>query len=284
MNESLLFAAPLLIAAIVLAVRFVGCNFDPGNVAPFPYSTEIMNTPGLISFWRLNELAGPTANDSTDGNAGVYENGVTLGVPSQVFADTDNTAAQFDGVSQYVEVPFAANINPPQFTVEAIVNPAAIGDGTGSDHHVVVFSRSNDGANNTFGYNLNLFGSKFQALVGTGTTAVPAVSVPAGVVANGGPYYVAMTYDGSTLTLYVNPADPFDPGNPAETEQQQASAQVAYAPNTASNLFIGASNLPGPAKHFFFPGVIGDVAVYDGALDFLTIQSHFKVMVLGYPL
>ena len=113
-----------------------------------------MTTPGLISFWRLNETSGTTANDSTDGNAGTYENGVTLGVPSGVYTDTDNTATLFDGTSQFVEVPFAANINPPQFTVEAIVNPTAVGDGSGADHHVVVFSRSDDAATNTFGYNL----------------------------------------------------------------------------------------------------------------------------------
>lgn len=284
MRDSILFAAPLLIAAIVMAVRFVGCTFHPG-VAQTPYSTEIMNTPGLVSFWRLNETSGTTANDSTDGNAGTYENGVTLGVPSQVLIDTDNTAAKFDGVSQFVQVPFAANINPAQFTVEAIVNPSAIGPGGAGDFHIVAFSRSDDTANNAFGYNLTLHGSGVEARVAGGSgPAVSVVAVPAEAVAEGGPYYLAMTYDGTALTLYVNPTDPFDPANPGETAQQQATANVAYAPNPASDFLIGASNFPGPGEHLFFPGVINDVAIYNVALDFPTIQSHYMVMMTGYSM
>jgi hypothetical protein len=198
--------------------------------------------------------------------------------------DTDNFAARFDGSSGFVRVPFAANINPLQFTVEAIVNPSAIGPGTGPDFHVVVISRSDDSAGNRFGYNLVLYGSSFEARVGTGTTNVAVVTVPAGAVVNGGPYYLAMTYDGATLTLYVNPTDSFDPANPSATAEQQASAAVAYAPSTASDLLIGASNFPGPAEHLFFPGVINDVAVYDAALDSHTIQSHYLTMMTGHTL
>jgi hypothetical protein len=283
MRDSILFAGPFLIAAIVLAVRFVGCSFHAGSQAPTPYSTEIMNTPGLVSFWRLNETSGTAANDSTDGNAGTYENGVTLGVPSQVYTDTDNTAAQFDGVSQFVTVPFAANINTATFTVEAIVNPSAIGPAGPGEFHMVAFSRIID-ANNAFGYSLTLHGSAFEGRVGSGSgTAQSEVAVPADAAADAGPYYLAMTYDGTALTLYVNPADPFDPANPGETVQQQATANVAFAPNPASDLAIGASNL-GAGEAFFFPGVINDVAIYNVALDFPTIQSHYMVMMTGYSM
>jgi hypothetical protein len=283
MHDSILFAAPLLIGAIVLAVRFVGCTFHAGAAAPVPYSTEVMNTAGLVSFWRLNEASGTTANDGTDGNAGTYENGVTLGAPSQVYTDTDpNTAAQFDGVSQYVDVPFAANINPQTFTVEAIANPSAVGDGAAQDFHAVVFSRINNASNQTFGFNIFLHGTDFVARAGTGTTQLAIVTVPAGVVANGGPYYLALSYDGATVTLYVNPVDPVDPTNPDTTLHQQASTAITYAPNTTAAFLIGASNSPGPAEHFFFPGVISDVAVYNVALDFHTIQQHYAVMMMGF--
>src|SRR5690349_11377516 len=214
MHDALIFAAPLLIGAIVLAVRFVGCGFQAG-VAP-DYSGVVINTQGVVSYWRLNEQSGLVAADTVDGNNGTYENGVTLGVPSLVYSDTDNFAASFDGAAQFVNVPFAANINPPQFTVEAIVNPSAVGTGN-QDFHAIVFSRSADANGNALGYILYLVNNEFQARVGIGTQTQPVtVNVPAGVVANGGPYYVAMTYDGTTLTLYVNPVDPFDPANPGE--------------------------------------------------------------------
>jgi Concanavalin A-like lectin/glucanases superfamily len=278
-REPILLAAPLLIGAVVLACRFIGCNGDSfGGGTPEPYSTAVMNTPGLVSFWRLNETSGAIANDSTDGNLGHYENGVTLGVPSQVNTDTDNTAALFDGISQYVAVGFAANINPPVFTVEAILNPATVDTG----NHAVISSLSGDAANPVAGYVLSLEGASFQAQVGTGTAQLAGVTVPADAVAQGGPYYLAMVFDGVVLTLYVNPVDQYDPGDPSATVQQQASAEVFYAPNAQSDLLIGASNFPGPDRHAFFAGVINDVAVYDTALDFATIQSHYLVMLTGW--
>jgi hypothetical protein len=283
MHDGILFGAPLLIGAIVLAVRFVGCSFQAG-AAETNYSGVVDGTPGIVSFWRLNEQTGTEANDSVDGNAGTYNGGVTLGIGSQVHADVANFAAEFDGSSGFVDVPFAANVNPAQFTVEAIVNPSAIGDGSGADLHSVVVSRSGDASNNTFGYILYLHGSGFQARAGTGTTTITVLDVPAGAVANGGPYYVAMTYDGTTLSLFVNPTDAFDPGNPGETAQQQASVATAYVPNTTSDLTIGASNFPGPGERLFFPGVINDVAVYDVALDFSTIQAHYMVMMTGFSM
>ena len=80
-----------------------------------------------MSFWRLNEQSGTTAKDSKDGNNGGYEGAVTLGVAGLVSSDsqdTDNFGAQFDGQTGYVEVPFAANLNQPKFTVEALVQPS----------------------------------------------------------------------------------------------------------------------------------------------------------------
>lgn len=278
MHDALIFAAPLLIGAIVLTFRFVGCVFHPGS-APTDYSQAVLGTTGLVSFWRLNEQSGTTTADIADSNPGTYENGVTLGGPSLVHTDTNNYAASFDGSTQFVEVPFAANINPAKFTVEAIVNPTSIGTAT-NDFHAVVFSRSADAAGNTLGYVLYLFNNEFQARVGTGTPDVARLTVPAGVVANGGPYYVVLTYDGTTLTLYVNAIDTLDPANPGETLEQQASAAVTYVPNATGDLVIGAT-VPHPTRLFFFPGVIQDVAIYDQALDFLTIQSHFWVLMGG---
>ena len=121
--------------------------------------------------------------------------------------------------------PFAANINPPQFTVEAIVNPTAVGTGA-NDFHAIVFTRAGDTAGNALGFFLCLFNNEFQVRIGTGTPTIRWSPFPAGVVANGGPYYVVVTYDGTTLTLYVNPVDTLDPANPGETAEQQASATV----------------------------------------------------------
>jgi len=275
LGESVIIAAPLLIAAIVMAVRFVGCSFSPQASANTPYSTAILGTAGLVSFWRLNEASATSAVDSKDGNQGAYQGAVMPHVPGLVSPDSqdsDNFAAQFDGQTGYVDVQFNANLNQPAFTVEALVQPS----GTGSGTQVIVSSDT--------GYQLALSGTVFQASIAVGGTLQSPVEVDAG--AEGGPpYYVAMTYDGKTLDLYVNPAasdgqtnflDNENPGN-----GRFNSAQIgAYQPATSGALRIGASADAGPAE--FLSGVIQNVAVYDVALDFETIVDHFWIFATGY--
>jgi Concanavalin A-like lectin/glucanases superfamily len=291
MHDPIIIAAPLLIAAIVMGLRFVGCSLDTeGELSPTPYSGVVIAAPGVVSFWRLNETAGDKAADSTDGNNGTYQNvsQVTLGVDGLANTDTDNTAASFDGGSGdptinggYVSVPFNANVNPAKFTVEALVNPSAVGTGDANDYHAVVSARDID-AGKTSGYILYLHGSDFEAWVGTGTaTWAPAVVVKAGVKPNTGPFYLAMTYDGSTLSLFVNPtADTL--ADITSNDEEFAQATVTYVKNTTTQLRIGAGANEQVTPTYCFPGVIGDVAIYSDALSYADILQHFTVAMTGF--
>jgi hypothetical protein len=287
MHDPIIIAGPLLIAAVVVAVRFVGCSLDEGGTGvPAPYSTVILPTAHLVSFWRLNDTSFTKAADSSDGNTGKYQNtgGVTLGVPPGLAnTDTDNTGAKFDGGTGspstgggYVSVPFASNLNPAKFTVEALVNPSAV---DASDYHAVVSSRSIDTTTlDTAGYIVYLHGADFEAWIGNGTTAWPSAVVNAGVAANSGPYYLAMTYDGTTLKLYVNPAN----AEPDLTAEEFAQTAATHTPTTKNELRIGAGANEEAVPQYDFPGVIQDVAIYDDALDFTTIQSHFSIAMTGF--
>jgi len=286
MHDQIIIAGPLLIAAIVVAVRFVGCSLDEsGTGVPAPYSTVVLPTAHLVSFWRLNDTSFTTAADSSDGNNGKYHNtgGVTLGAANLANTDTDNHAAKFEGGTGspstgggYVSVPFASNLNPAKFTVEALVDPSAV---DASDYHAVVSSRSIDTVTlDTAGYILYLHGTDFEAWIGNGTTAWPSAVVNAAVAANSGPYYLAMTYDGTTLKLYVNPAD----AEAHLTAEEFAQTPATYTPTTTNELRIGAGANEETVPLYDFPGVIQDVAIYDDALDFTTIQSHFSIAMTGF--
>lgn len=276
MTESVIIAAPLLIAAILMAVRFVGCSFDPsGYTAETPYSTTVLSTANLVSFWRLNDQSDPTAVDSKDGNNGSYHGGVTLlaqGLVSPDSQDTDNFGAQFDGQTGYVEVPFAANLNPPLFTVEVLVAPS----GNNPNEQVIVASDT--------GYQLVLNGTTVEASVAAGGAFGPPVVVSAGS-AGEPPYYIAMTYDGTNLELYVNPAASDGKTNFLDNENagngRYNIAQVSYQPATSGPLRIGASTDSGSPGEFF-PGVIQNAAVYDAVLSFETIVQHFWIFATGY--
>jgi hypothetical protein len=276
MTGSVIIAAPLLIAAIVMVFRFVGCGFSASGIpANTAYSTTVLDTPNLVSFWRLNEQSGTTAADSKDGNNGGYEGAVTLGAPGLVSSDsedTDNFGAQFDGQTGYVSVQFAANLNQPQFTVEALVEPST----ASANEHVIVASDS--------GYQLVLHGSAVEASVAQGGAFSPPVVVNAGAEGSP-PYYIAMTYDGTNLELYVNPAASDGKTNFLSNENtgngRYNIAQVAYQPATGGPLRIGASANASPPGEFF-PGVIQNVAVYDAVLSFETIVNHYWIFATGY--
>jgi hypothetical protein len=276
----IIIVAPLLIVVLVGALAFVGCGLDTtGTLAPELYHDDVFNNPNTVSYWRLDEAPGATtAADSKDGNAGTYHGGVTLGVTGLVHLAYPNLAAQFDGSSGYVSVPHAAALNSPKFTVEAIVTIVG-GDGT---YRAIASSRDVqgplDGTGNYFGYALYVSDqNRWEAWLHFGTSGQTIVQVgaPDAVKVGGGPprgpYYVAMTYDGATLTLYVNPIDQADP-------DQVKSAGSAYQPNTNNQreLRIGAGASE-QAPMFFFNGVIDEVAVYKDALDFNTAQRHFAI-------
>jgi hypothetical protein len=92
-------------------------------------------------------------------------------------------------------------------------------------------------------------------------------------------FYLVLTYDGQTLSLFVN-------GDP------QGGVAAGYAPNAAQVLWIGAGAPfsprrpqppgpdpanPDPASPLFpFVGAIQDVAIYKVALQPLTILTHFN--------
>ena len=61
-----------------------------------PYSGEVLNTPGLIDYWRLGESSGTSLADAEGTHPATAQGGVTLGTPGAIEADP-NTAATFDG-------------------------------------------------------------------------------------------------------------------------------------------------------------------------------------------
>ena len=92
-----------------------------------------------------------------------------------------------------------------------------------------------------------------------------------------------MTYDGTNLTLYVNPAASGGPSTLGSDMYQQGTAN--YTPATSGELRIGASASGGSPSEFF-AGTIQDVAVYNRALGFYEIVNHYATGVCGmspYP-
>jgi hypothetical protein len=190
----------------------------------------------------------------------------------------------------YVEVPWNDKFIPKTtFTVEAWVRV----DWTAGDPHAwrfVLDMREISPVTTGFGIFAkaedNMPGVyRWAALVGDGSTAfVPlesnemTITLKDPAASAGTTFYLALTYDGQTLSLFVN-------GDP------QGGVASGYAPNAAQVLWIGAGTPysprrpqppgpdpanPDPASPLFpFVGAIQDVAIYNVALEPGIIQTHF---------
>lgn len=219
------------------------------------------SSTGPAGLWRLGEPGGSTtAGDASGGrNDGSYVGDPLLGLAGAVYGDAD-TAATFDGRTQYVEAPYGAPLNSSHFSVEAWVK---VTGGAGTWRSVVT---SRDALNgNLYGYVVYAGADdRWHFWTGGGGSAWQMVS--GSVVSFDRWTHVAATYDGTTARLYVD-------GSLA------ASAAVAYAPNTERPLRIGAGATEAGAT-YFLPGAIDEVAVYAGVRTDSEIYSAYSA---GFP-
>ncbi len=68
------------------------------------YGDTVLDTPGLVSYWRLGEGSGPSLADSKGLATGTASAGTTFGVAGGVAADP-NTAIRFDGIDDFGKAP-----------------------------------------------------------------------------------------------------------------------------------------------------------------------------------
>ena len=205
-----------------------------------------------VAYWRLNETSGTVAADTMGNHPGTYGSGVILGEPGAIEGE-GNTAARFtQAASTFVEVPWSAALNTPQFTFECW---AMVTGGTG--HRSPVTSRG-DGPQQGYIFYADP-GNAWQFWTGTGAGWN---NLGGATVQNNTWVYLAGTYDGTTKRFFVN-------------GQQVGVNQSVFVPNDADVLRIGAGATEGPGS-FFFEGLIDEVAVYNRALSPARILTHYQ--------
>lgn len=203
---------------------------------------------GLVSWWDADSLSGATALDIQDGNDGTMSGG------ADVAAGKVGNAFSFDGVDDFVDVPDAPNLDiTGAITIAAWINPTAFPIGFGG---IVTKFGSNTGYGMFF---TNLGGVDGFTGHGFGFSWVQGTS---GSVPLAEFSHVAMTHDGSTLTIYVNGA--------ADNSVGAGLIRTSGAP-----LFIGARDSLGALAQPF-AGLIDEVEVYDRALSGSEILAIFN--------
>ncbi|WCB95824.1 virion structural protein [Baekduia alba] len=198
---------------------------------------------GLVASYGFDEATGTTANDgSGKGHAG------TIDGPIRAATGKFGGALSFDGVNDLVTVPDAADLDlTTGLTMEAWVDPSVL-----SGWRTVVLKEQSAGM--VYGLYANTDTNRPSGHVSTPSetdtrgTAQMALNTWT---------HLAVTYDGSTLRLYVN-------GTLASSK-----AVTGAMPAGTQPLRIGGNAIWGE----YFGGLIDEVRIYNRALSSVEIGS-----------
>ena len=220
------------------------------------YATLIDSRPSLLAHWRLGEMSGTTASDTTGRYGGAYTGGPTFGLPGAIVGDTD-TAVGFNGATSKVTVqPLGSAVD---FTIEGWTNLSycAATNNTlyGNIGTVRLLVRCQPTSLAT------AYGSVW--LNGTEYSLDPYdVQSPTNV--NTWVHWV-LTRHANVLTLYRN---------------GEQIAQRSDLPTTASATFDGAIGAQGNGNYPLY-GRIDEVAIYASALSDSDVVADYEAALSG---
>lgn len=224
------------------------------------YSSVILGTPGLLSYWRLGEASGNLLDSKGSNPATTVAGGITRQAPGLLTGDADG-AIRGDGVAGTVAtVPASASLNTPAVTLECWIKPTAL-PGTS-----VTFLDKYTTGGYDLEYNAGAWRWYVRPTTGPPDVQVASSSFPALNPQVGVRHHLVGTYsvaDGSRL--YVN----------GTLVQSAAAVNPVGATNAVRFLSDGAAN---PS----FPGTLDEVAIYSAVLTPAQVVDHYNAGLGGF--
>jgi prepilin-type N-terminal cleavage/methylation domain-containing protein len=225
---------------------------------------SLLSTRGLIGYWNLDEGTGNTAYDmSGNGDNGTWHGNASGTSGHYVGGEVGTYAGYFNGNGtssvNYVNLGSATVLDPSVFTIAGWLNPYTT-SGAGAAYNSIL----SNGRAATAGYNGITFqgnGSSTCLDIENGST-VGTLCAPSTLTA-GTWTFIAGTYDGSVMNVYVNGA---------------LSASKSYAGGVGQpasfNSYIGAWGYSNGA--FEAQAFIDDVRIYGQVLSPAEIQEMYN--------
>jgi hypothetical protein len=303
----MLMLLPIGLLLVVSGLCFVGCVLDTHGIPPdfTSYSDDdVIGNPNCVAYWRLND-EGPMALDSKGSNNGTYfskdqpanpnqfpspnyfqgsfrsalaPGKLTVGAPGIVSGDfvggpNGSLAGCMLTDGAYVEIGANSITTPPNaFTVEAWISPGWDAADADAVHTFLDFRARDPATGAITGFAMSIDGQgQLNGLIGLGTPS--GFQIVGGAVPLQTSNHVVLTLENNMASLFVN-----------GTNTAQMSLPQSYVPNTTARQAIGAGapfadNRKDQTPDLFFPafpfnGSIQDVAIYQIALDPITIANH----------
>lgn len=231
------------------------------------YYREIRREPKIVCYWRLNDLSGTSAID----RAGKYNlNGIYNGSPangtSLIFATSGEINAFPPGSKlfglneQNLEIPDANPLN-----IEGDISIEAWVVSYEKEQISMILGKMNETGIPTFTfaepYFLEVFKGAPVFALGNGTNQ-KFITSP-NIIPVGTPTHIVATSFRKNMRIYINGEEVVN--GKLESQEVKSSAK--------NILYIGA--VGNNTKRF--NGLIGEVALYNGAIPSLTVKNHFNI-------
>jgi hypothetical protein len=234
---------------------------DAGAVASY---RELVLEDRPVLYLRLGDAtANSAANEVVAGSSAAYE--AASSAVGAISADP-NAAASFDGGSLVTIASLPDFSGQQHFTIELWVKPKALLVSPSEYAHLFSTIRT-DGTGKRQGYSLFIGNTNYGFGVERFVDDLNDKAIVATPPSLTKFTHVVGTYDGTTLTLYIDGA-----AGPATTD---ARSMTSAAPPLAG--FLGGVS----SASRDFSGVLDEVAVYDHALTPARVTAHYVRGVSG---
>ncbi|TMK56776.1 MAG: PKD domain-containing protein [Actinobacteria bacterium] len=222
------------------------------------YGDAVLDTPGLVGYWRLGESTGPSLADSKGSATGTASGGAIFGLPGGVLGDP-NTAIGFDGKDDFASVPLNLS-GSNKATVEFWLNWSAYE--TDDDLAMELTPNFNQ---NSGGFIVDPNSSQGNFGVGIGVADSRNNAFFARPSAGQWHHY-ALVLD--TTAPAAQQITPYVDGQPvAYTKTADGTGAGNFANSTLFLMSRGGQSL-------FGAGTVDEVAVYNRALSPAEIAEH----------
>ena len=207
------------------------------------YSSVVLATSGLVSYWRLDESSGTNANDSMSTNDGTYTGGYTLSASGALAGDT-NKATTLNGSTGRIAVGNPAALRLSTGTIEAWIKTSNAGtswrDIVSKDNAYTLLAKAN--ILGTYDFN-------------TGADRATSLNI-----ADNAWHHVVVTFQSGV----TNGTKVYSDGTLLLTTTITVTSQTG-------NFVIGSWK----GTDEFWTGAIDEVAMYSGVLTASTISDHY---------